>query len=170
MMRKIRRNKKGLSEVVGYVLLIVIALSLAVLVYSWIKSYIPKETVQCPDETTMIIKEYKCDNSNKIINITMQNKGLFNVEGIVIKTSNETEKEPSQGLRIVGSYDNTGIIYFKDDAGNLEPRAPGEYYNQEFGYQEYETIKKIQIIVFKTYKGKTLLCGETQTTQNIEGC
>src|SRR3989344_210535 len=77
-MRKIRKeNKKAVSEIVSYVLLIVVAISLSIIVYAWIKIQLPKEIIECPEGVSVIIKDYQCNEQNNIINITFQNKGFF---------------------------------------------------------------------------------------------
>src|SRR3989338_8510282 len=77
-MRKIRKeNKKAVSEVVSYVLLIVVAISLSIIVYAWIKIQLPKEIIECPEGVSVIIKDYRCNKQNNIINITFKNNGFY---------------------------------------------------------------------------------------------
>lgn len=71
-------NNKGLSEIVSYVLLIVIVLAIAGLVFSWTKSIIPKDKEECP-EVSIIISDYNCSNNSLTLELT--NKGLFDVDG-----------------------------------------------------------------------------------------
>ncbi len=162
-------NKKGLSEVVGYVLLIAIAIALSVLVYSFIKSYLPKQTNSCPEGVSIIITDYKCDNINKQINITIQNKGLFDIDGFLLKASNDSNL-PAKSLDYINSTGGTssGIVYFDKNFDLV--MKPNEKYNQTFSYLEQGLINKIQIIPFKLYKGESLICGKAQVTQSMEGC
>ena len=95
------KNKKGLSEIVSYVLLILVALSLSVAVYTWLKVYVPKDKLECPDGVSLIIKELECGNANKFVNITFGNKGRFDVDGIYLKFSDSEKKVPYFGLPFV---------------------------------------------------------------------
>src|SRR3989338_8510283 len=72
-MRKIRKeNKKAVSEVVSYVLLIVVAISLSIIVYAWIKIQLPKEIIECPEGVSVIIKDYQCNEQNNIKTIILE--------------------------------------------------------------------------------------------------
>lgn len=166
-------NKKGLSEVVGYVLLIAVAISMSVIVYYFINSYVPKQaTSDCPSSTSMIISNYKCDPNNKEINLSLQNKGLFDIDGIIIRISNLSDGDgiPAKEL----SYNNgsatikTSTIYF-DNLADLTLH-PSDIFVKIYNYQSHNNINKIQIIPFKFYKGESLLCGDAQILQRIEGC
>ena len=90
MVKMISKNKKGLSIVVSYVLLIGISIGLSVLVYTWMKNYTPRESLECPDGTSMsIVREiYNC--STGILNLTLKNNGRFSIYGFYIKGSNKT--------------------------------------------------------------------------------
>lgn len=74
---------------VGYVLLIVIALSLSILVYGYLKLYLPSERPVCPDGISAIIREASCSESQ--INITIENRGLLGFEGAYIRVGKEGE-------------------------------------------------------------------------------
>lgn len=78
------KNKKGISEVVSYVLLIIIAVSLSVLVYNFLYKYIPKGEVEsCPDGVSLVVSDIKCSGSVLDINIT--NKGLWTVSAAYLR-------------------------------------------------------------------------------------
>jgi len=166
-----RMNRKGLSEVVAYVLLIAVAISLSVLVYSWINSYLPKPTNECPDGVSLIIKDYTCEETQNLLNLTVQNKGRFDIEGYILKTSNNTETTPTRTLTYNpgdGTQASSAIVYITSNTELV--LSPGQTQNQIFNYSNQNTIKKIQLIPFKLYKGETLLCGIAAITQNIEMC
>lgn len=77
------KNKKALSEIVSYTLLIVVVLTIASLVYYFLKIHVPKEKDECPEELSLIIKDYTCSLTR--ISITLQNKGLFSINGSYIR-------------------------------------------------------------------------------------
>ena len=78
-------NKKGVSEIVGYVLLIVFTLILAGIVYTWLRTYVPQEDINCPDGTSLTIKSYTCNQSaNNKLSLNLENNGKFFVGGYFI--------------------------------------------------------------------------------------
>ncbi|MBS3092205.1 hypothetical protein J4466_02190 [Candidatus Pacearchaeota archaeon] len=176
-MRKIRKeNKKAVSEVVSYVLLIVVAISLSIIVYAWIKIQLPKEIIECPEGVSVIIKDYQCNEQNNIINITFQNKGFFSIDGTIIKISNKSNEAPTISAEHVGgiginqNLENNGFIYFTPSLN------PGLNLKANFSYGSFNQINKIQITPFVSSKklGEkklyVVLCNEKKIVQDIEKC
>lgn len=90
-------NKKGVSVLIGYVLLISFVIVISVVVYQLLKTYVPTEIGECPSGTSIILKEYECDD--RLLNLTIQNKGLFNVGGVFVHVStNENIEIPITNL------------------------------------------------------------------------
>jgi len=84
-------RKRALSNVVGYVLLISITISLSVIVYGWLRFYVSEDDVEsCSDGVNVIIRSYECFKPNaegvggRII-VTLKNKGLFTVDGYELR-------------------------------------------------------------------------------------
>ena len=88
-------KKKGVSIMVGYVLLVTCAIIISVLVYQWIKTYIPTEALECPDEVSIFIKEYTydCTSGSEKLTIILKNNGMFNTAGYFIHATNKTDQE-----------------------------------------------------------------------------
>ena len=94
-------NKKGVSLIVSYVLLIVIGISIAGLVYSWLEFYVsPGQELNCDDGTSLIIKDYDYSCVNNYINITLQNKGRFTIDGYIIRVNDKVNS--SFGIYVIG--------------------------------------------------------------------
>ncbi len=109
------KNKKALSEIVGYVLLIAIALALAVGVFAWLKVFTQESTLQkCPDGVSLIIEDYSYFCSAGEINLTLENKGLFSLDGFYARGTDNAETQPT---KLIG-----------DEFGNLFKKQlrPGE--------------------------------------------
>lgn len=85
-------DKKGISIIIGYVLLVTFAIMMSVFVYQWIKGYIPTETLECPDGVSIFIKEYNynCLSGSEKLTITLKNNGLFNTAGYFIHATNDS--------------------------------------------------------------------------------
>lgn len=88
------KRKKALSEIVAYVILITIGMSLASLVFVWLKYYVTEDPIKtCPEGATLIIEDYSCStNEGKtLLNLTIKNKGLFTVDGFLIKVNDRED-------------------------------------------------------------------------------
>ena len=83
------KNKKGVSVVVGYVILITFGIILSVIVYNYLKTYVPKDLLDCPGGVSLFIKDYECDLNTGQLNLTIKNNGRFNVEGYFIHGAEE---------------------------------------------------------------------------------
>ena len=119
-MRKLRgglKNKRAVSEVVAYVLLISIGFAIAGSVYAWLKFYVePTPEAKCPDGIDLSISSYVYNCVDNTLNLTLQNRGRFNVTGYVIRVNNHTN---SSQIKIgVYTLNKTGRTI-----------VPGEEYN-----------------------------------------
>ena len=91
-----KRNKKALSVMVGYILLITFGILMSAIVYSYLKTYVPKEFVKCPEGVSIFIEDINCSldaGGNRSINITLQNNGKFNLAGYFIHVTNNSSQE-----------------------------------------------------------------------------
>lgn len=95
-------NKKAVSEIVSYTLIIVIAVGISILVYASLKLYLPSDKQTCPDEISIIIQNAECNNSYLVLNL--KNQGLFNVSALYIRMANAsrtTRMQINQGKEIL---------------------------------------------------------------------
>ena len=165
--------KKAVSEVVSYVLLIVIAMSLAAGVYAWMHFYVPSEKEEkCPDETAISITNAECPAAGlgqprKLV-LTIQNQGLFEVEGFFILASEDIARPPYQPLNDTRAADPNSP---PRDPGryNFFPSklAPGTSASAEFYYpSNFNSIKRVKVQPFKSSSlNATLLCPFTAETR-----
>ena len=184
---KMKNNKKAVSEMISYVLLIVIALSLAAGVYAWMKLYVPAENEEkCSDEIALSINNYNCTqragiDDKKIITLYIQNKGLFNVEGFYIRASENYSAPRAEMLNCttIGSQytDCTApgrfdFYRFQDSDGNLIGKLPPQSSVEAiFFLGDLDKIEGIQIQPYVSNKRtNTVLLCDTITDIRIEGC
>ena len=170
------QDKKAVSLMVSYVLLIVIGISLAILVYYWLLPQInPEEMPKCPDNVALILASYSCDSTDNTITLNLKNQGRFDIDGFFIRGTDSDNKEaiPILGL---SDPDNTeitdGSYYF--GSPNIAPLEPGAIYSKIFSYSFGETkeLKKIQIEPFriqedKRGKDRVVLCDTATITQEV---
>ena len=129
MSQGIKKNKLGISTVVTYILLMGIAVVLGGLIYTWMKTFVPKEPLECPDGTTLSIISYSYNCSNlSSINITFKNTGMFNVAGYYIHASNVSGYKMatidlSKNFAIRGNGDIvfSGAVVVNKTVDNLNP-------------------------------------------------
>ncbi len=116
------KNKRGLSAVIAYILLISMAIALSTMVYNWLRFYVEvEETEQCPEGVFIAISDYDCDSYNKIFSVTLKNRGRWTADGFSIRVHDRVGA--TQGIY---NLNTTGI--------QLTPLAPGtsETFEYEF--------------------------------------
>lgn len=122
------RDKRGISVVIGYVLLISIAIIISVIVYQWIKTYVPTEALQCTEGISVYVSNstFDCSSPGNIFNLTIKNSGRFSIAGYYIHVSNESDQELST-IDISGNLDSGGenrngaILYTGGSSNTINP-------------------------------------------------
>ena len=108
----VKENKKGVSVLVGYVLLVVFAIIIGAGVYAWLKTYVPNDSLNCPDGTSAFIKDARFDSINSILDLRVRNNGRFDVAGYFIHASNSsTQKLQAIDLSPYLNEDDQGVIF-----------------------------------------------------------
>ncbi|MFA5061457.1 MAG: hypothetical protein WC494_04045 [Candidatus Pacearchaeota archaeon] len=121
-MRGIFHSNRGISELIAYVLLITLTISISVLVYGWLKLYVaPGQESDCPEGVNLIISNYRCSPGN--LEVTIKNKGRFTIDGFYVRVHNISNPE-------------FGLYTLHSIAANGAEISPGE----EFNYT-YNSIK-----------------------------
>ena len=107
--RKGAGKKKGVSILIGYVLLIVFAVVIGAIVYQWLKTYVPAESLNCPEGTALFISGASyCGNQ---LNLSIKNNGRFDIAGYFIHASNTTSSDVAT-LDLTPYFNNvSGKIY-----------------------------------------------------------
>jgi len=157
-------NKKGISVVIGYVLLIVVAISLSLLIYAWLKAQVPKETEECPESLALVISNYNCTSNQ--ITLSIKNQGYFNVDGFFARVKDESGVV--HNLIEIGS-NNQIETYFGVGEINIEPLKPGESQDKVFSYEDIGKIVEIEIEPF-IFEEEVILCSNAIINQNLENC
>jgi len=174
-------NKKGVSVMIGYVLLVSLAVVMGIALYSWMKSYVPQDEVQCPDDVSVVIKEYHYNCSTQELNITLLNAGKFNVSGYIPRGAMDSNQEiPTIGL---ANYTNRSpMIYRYEDAimwddGDEATLQNNNIFNPgKTTFHLYElslggNLGKIQItpVRWQETKNKLLFvsCGDSSYTETL---
>jgi hypothetical protein len=123
-----KSNKRALSIVVGYILLIAISIVMSVIVFQWLRTYVPKDVLKCSEGTSIFIKSISYDCTRNVLNVTIKNNGKFSVNGYFIHASNKTNEELATidlSPKIISGGNVSGSsITFSQDRNSLTPDEP----------------------------------------------
>jgi len=164
------KSKKAITEIISTVLLIVIAIAMAGAVYTWMSFYVEKPLPEesCPEGVSFIIEQYHCEANT--INITVQNRGLFDITGFSAKFNNETGNETSPEL--YGKYPLYEIETGNNTITFAAGLSSGERANFEFTFAGSGKIEQIELGPFKGYDNysRPIFCEKAIVRQRISNC
>lgn len=181
---KITKNKKAMSLMVEYVLLIVFSVVLALIVYGVLKTYVPKDKLECPEGTSLLIENYNYDCGNQRLTLTLRNDGRFNVTGYFVYISDAYHNSTN------AAGNNTDVpspfmidlgiegIKLKMDVGPSLPSTfePGrteiETYDFSDGISSPNRVYSMTIVPMRWQsergKMKVVSCADQKITKDIE--
>ena len=168
-MRRISpQHKKGVSEIISYTLLIVIAITASILVYNFLKLSTPKDRPVCSDDISLVVFSADCkflNLENTEINLSLQNKGKFTIDAAFVRIG-VSGRETSERV----SAEDESDLYFP---GGLLPdkvSIPRKYVLESSSIvkQTGNYILEIQPAMFDDSLGKLAVCPNAIITQNVE--
>ncbi len=125
----IKKNKKAVSEVLGYILLISFTVFMSFIVYQGLKTYVPEKAVECPDGVSVFVQNVACTiNSNGSgynLSLSVKNNGRYNVAGYFIHASYNPNQTVATADLIDYLDSNTGyklnnaVVFDTSTSGNL---------------------------------------------------
>ncbi len=164
----LRLNNKGVSVMIGYVLLISIAVALSTAVFFYLKLYLPDERPDCYQDINLVIDGASCkkDSPNpgvSTVYINFTNKGLFTVDGAFIKIGDydrifrETLNKPEEGL--MSRCKNNNNLSLK----------PGEMFCRSYTYNNPlpGKLQEISVQPFIWIENKAVICPEAIVSRKI---
>lgn len=153
-------KKKGISELISYVLLVGLAVSLSVAIYMWLSFYIHQSDIQlCPEGISMVVVNYNC--SAKMLDLEVKNKGLFNIDGFILRINNRTKGNPIFKILIYN--------YTSETAPPLQPSQG--YTHTRIDYKNENMIYELEIQPYRIFENSTLvLCDRAIIKQRVENC
>jgi hypothetical protein len=104
-----RKQKKGLSVMVGYVLLIVFSVFLGVITFTVLKTLIPQKNLECHDATSIMIESYTYDCNTNLLTLNIANNGRFKVGGYFIYGSSTGVRQRDVELSALNT-DNRSLL------------------------------------------------------------
>ncbi len=165
-------DKRGIGEVIGYILLIAIVIALSVLVYGWLKTYVPSESIECSDGTSISVDNYVYDCTNNVLNLTLKNSGRFNIAGFYINgRTTAAEGLATTDLSPYTSLGSEGVVVF-DAAANIIDTNTLISSSFAFNTTEFTTIYSIDLVPtrYQTFNGKNILvnCGNAKISEDLK--
>ena len=167
-LRNKRKNRKGISVMIGYILLITTAIIISTIVFQWAKTYIPTDPIECPDGVSISIKKsiYNCEN--KELNLTLKNNGRFNIGGYLIHaTTSPSQELASESL---SEYTELGegkgaVIFFP--FGN--PIKPNNEIKNVFDLNNlsFSQIYSVEIIPILHQDGIRVNCADARIKEKL---
>lgn len=178
------KSKKGVSIMIGYVLLISLAVVMGGIIYSWARTQIPQDEIGCDDGISLFIKKATCSSNvtHHSLNLTLTNNGRFSVGGFLLYGSNNSNVT-------VATFDLTGNIsadesYISEKhlfwlkpgvkfAGGTNSLDPGKpvYVNFTIPRDSINIIESIEIIPMRWQeingRERALSCGNSKVREII---
>lgn len=172
-----KKNKKGISVMIGYILLVVFILAISVAVYQWLRSYVPGQAIECPDGVSLFIDRATFYSGNSTLEINSVNNGNFQILGYFARIK-KLQTDETFTTDISGYLSGSSIggkigesITFGGSEG--EGLNPGESETNNFTIPpEIETIYSVRITPtrFQDIDGSRRFtnCGDAATEQIVE--
>jgi len=166
------KSKRAVSVMVGYVLLITFAAIIGIIVYQWMKTYIPQEDLNCPDGVSIFIEDYTC--SLNTLTLNFKNNGKFSIGGYFIYVTDSPEEE----LAIIElSKNNTdassiinNVIKFGEVGNNS--LKPNEKQTDVYTLVGINNIYSVEILPIRWQKEKNrnilVSCKDAKIRETIE--
>jgi hypothetical protein len=157
-------NKKAVSLMISYVLLVTIAIIMSIIVFAYLKTIANVEPViDCKEGTSIVVEDYSCDAHEGKITLTIRNNGRFNVDGFIATFGGNELREPATKLILAMHQQNTLFTpdsrlppfdppTFVDQTGpknKKDPLIPGETIEVNFSNKEKKADGSPQVVDFK---------------------
>lgn len=158
------QDKRGVSEVIGYVILIVIAVGLSVAVYAFLREQVPQEQAACPDDVSLTLESAFCQGNT--LRVTIANRGLFSVDGVLLKVGDVGGTFKDTLCLTSGTSGDSCSLFNVTGSTHLQ-LAPGSTWGSNFSYtttgaREIE-LEPIMIMA----EGQRVLCDQAIVVQQV---
>lgn len=178
--RSVLKNRRGISELTSYVLLIVISLGLSVLVYTYLAAQAPKDKGECPADLKLVLEDWSCSISSQgtfIADATFYNKGLRNIKGVYVRVGIDDPKKPVK--QTINTEKGKENVFFTTGEKNtatgktVQGLFPGRTFHTRYTYADVSRTlsSSLRLIVeLEPVLGdakKPILCEAAITTQKI---
>lgn len=171
-------NKKAISLMVSYVLLVSIVIIVSIGVFAWLRTVANiSPPTDCKEGTSVILENYLCTSgADGGIDLYLKNNGYFNISGIILSVSNDTGIFPVVYLMPdIATCSGTAI---KGHCQFAQALKPGEIITTNFSNidgddlqpVDFNEIRIIRIQPFVIETTGKIICQNAAIKQNINNC
>jgi len=167
--RVMPHSKKGISIMIGYVLLISSAVFMGAIVYHWMSTYVPKEVLECDDGVSLSIEDFSCSVTE--LNLLLKNNGRFNIDGYFIRATNASLQETA--TIDISEYNSlgkdNGAVLFQGGSV-LKPNNKTNYifYLNTYPFNQINLVEIVPIQIQVIGNKKRLVgCSEAKIQETI---
>ncbi len=149
---------------------------MSVIVFQWLRTYVPKDTGTCSEGTSIFVKEIYYDCTNSKLDVTIKNNGKFSVNGYFIRASNKSGEEIatmdlSKNLTDGGVISGNSITFSDSVENALTPEEPTNTKTVSFDVKGYSLLYKIEIIPTRIQyidnKKRLISCGDAKIEEAL---
>lgn len=173
-MFQLSKDKRGISNIISYVLLISISIALSIMVYDFLRDLTQDTNVEkCPEGVSLIVQSYICShglagNETSRLNVTLKNKGRFDIDGFIL---NVNDREGA-GIGIF-TLDEVGAVIPAGKSANFEYNISNKNITDgEYMPSFNDALKELTYIEVQAYRnngGDELACS-VLSSQVIDSC
>ncbi len=166
MNNSLRLNKKGVSLMIGYVILIAGAIGLSTAVFFYLKLYLPSEQPKCYENIELSFENVTCQTlgGGARIFVNFTNRGLFNVNAAYIKFG-----EADRTVRTI--LNNPERDFLLSECNNFNNQLkPTEYFCKTFNYDSVVTdgkVYELSVEPLMWIDNTPVLCPESIVTKRV---
>lgn len=161
------QDKKAISEIIGYVILISIVLAMSIVVYSFLKTYVPNDIPECPGGVSIFVKDLTC--ADNTLTFKIKNNGRFSIDGYLIKATNQLDQEIAT-IDLFEDYSTQEKVSNGIIQEALEPGVETLEQKFELTLSSEEKIYSIEIIPVRDREddsGRVLVCAGARIKETI---
>ena len=168
-----RKKKKGLSEMVGYILLISMTIILSLMVYGWLKTYVPTSSVECADGASLFMQDFNYSCPKNTLNLTLKNNGRFDLAGYFIHaTTNPTQELAVTDISVYTPKGNGGAVtYWSGGTQDYNPISAGSTMKDGFDLSAIGQIYSIEIVPMRyeliKNRNRPVSCSNAKITEKL---
>lgn len=176
------KHRKGVSEMLSYVLLIMIAVGISVLVYAYLQVQVPKSLATCKEDVSLVLIDYNCTirtdypsggKSGVYLSTLLENKGRYTVDAAYVRMGAAGRTTRELALNEYSGSKGKDDVFFGVISDSKSGLLPGKKTLREYSFNTQilaftpgENIVEIQPAT--QGKGEKLaLCEKGVVTQKI---
>lgn len=133
MYTQVKSDKRGVSLMIGYIVLVTVAIIMSTIIYQQLKTYVPSDEVSCSEGVSVFIESLDYSCSADQINLTIKNTGRFSFSGYFISAADSPgETVATIDLSQYNELGSGGVVFIGLTGREDNPINPGREVNSYF--------------------------------------